>query len=83
MFINLNNFLKGEGWMITNETSISQCSDCLFNSNKLMYWHEGGISGVTTFLGIIPKQELVIVVLTNLGMVNIAEPIGFIANKFP
>lgn len=63
--LHFNSLTLAKGWMITNATqSLSCCSQTPVNS---FIWHDGGITGVASFLGIFPDQDAVVVVLQNKG----------------
>ncbi len=65
---NLNNFKIAKGWFVTDLSHPLSCSgQCKSAPLKKMNWHSGDITGETTILVIIPEQELVIALLSNLG----------------
>lgn len=57
------------GWAITN-SSTSQCAFCERSEIKSFVWHNGGLLGVSTILVIVPEQEIIVALISNLGNVS-------------
>lgn len=56
------------GWVVANLTHPIACSGaCKMPPVKQVIWHSGSLTGVTTLLAILPEQDFVIAILSNLG----------------
>jgi hypothetical protein len=76
--------ILAHGWLVTDFDQPIVCSgNCKTPPIKHMIFHTGGQSGVSTALAILPEQECVIGLLTNLGSnKNILDIVLNIATNF-